>query len=145
MVEEFGSQASLVFSDIRGGFAMVATEKCREASDAGCRQKPGKKLLDHALDSLRADGLDERSAGEAVSWMRRYILFHGKRHPNEMGIHEVDCFLSSADFAGRNGSAAERKPSGPCTSFTSEYSADDGRGVREMRLGSGASPPRPFT
>jgi len=30
-----------------------------------------------------------------VHWVRRYILFHGKRHPQELGAAEVTAFLSS--------------------------------------------------
>jgi len=30
-----------------------------------------------------------------VQWVRRYILFHGKRHPAEMGAVEVSAFLSA--------------------------------------------------
>ena len=29
-----------------------------------------------------------------MDWIRRYILFHGKRHPQEMGKPEVEQFLS---------------------------------------------------
>lgn len=29
-----------------------------------------------------------------VGWIRRYILFHGKRHPAEMGAREIEAFLS---------------------------------------------------
>jgi integron integrase len=29
-----------------------------------------------------------------VDWIRRYILFHGKRHPSEMGVREIELFLS---------------------------------------------------
>src|SRR2546427_6241261 len=30
-----------------------------------------------------------------VGWIRRYILFHGKRHPREMGADDVTRFLSA--------------------------------------------------
>jgi integrase-like protein len=30
-----------------------------------------------------------------VAWVRRYVRFHGKRHPAEMGPAEVTAFLSS--------------------------------------------------
>ena len=30
-----------------------------------------------------------------MGWIKRYIFFHDKRHPNEMGEHEVTQFLSS--------------------------------------------------
>lgn len=29
-----------------------------------------------------------------MQWIRRHILFHGKRHPREMGAPEVEAFLS---------------------------------------------------
>jgi hypothetical protein len=29
-----------------------------------------------------------------VQWIRRYILFHDKRHPNEMGVSEIEAFLT---------------------------------------------------
>jgi integron integrase len=36
-----------------------------------------------------------------VGWIRRYILFHHKRHPSEMGAPEVEAFLSHLATAGR--------------------------------------------
>src|SRR5262249_3815829 len=30
-----------------------------------------------------------------VAWIRRFILFHGKRHPSEMGAEEITRFLSA--------------------------------------------------
>jgi site-specific recombinase XerD len=29
-----------------------------------------------------------------VAWIRRYILFHNKRHPQEVGTAEVEAFLT---------------------------------------------------
>jgi Phage integrase, N-terminal SAM-like domain len=36
-----------------------------------------------------------------VGWIRRYVLFHGKRHPAEMGAQEVSRFLSWLAVEGR--------------------------------------------
>jgi hypothetical protein len=36
-----------------------------------------------------------------VGWIRRYILFHGKRHPVEMGAPEVTRFLSFLAVQGK--------------------------------------------
>lgn len=36
-----------------------------------------------------------------VAWIKRYIFFHGKRHPSEMGAEEVTRFLSSLALPGR--------------------------------------------
>ena len=41
---------------------------------------------------------DEKSY---IGWIRRFILFHGKRHPAEMGAPEVVQFLSSLAVEGR--------------------------------------------
>ncbi|MBL3618730.1 MAG: phage integrase N-terminal SAM-like domain-containing protein, partial [gamma proteobacterium endosymbiont of Lamellibrachia anaximandri] len=29
-----------------------------------------------------------------VDWIRRFILYHGKRHPEQMGAREIEAFLS---------------------------------------------------
>ncbi len=36
-----------------------------------------------------------------VGWIRRYILFHGKRHPADMGAAEVEAFLTALAVEGR--------------------------------------------
>ena len=36
-----------------------------------------------------------------VGWIRRFILANGKRHPNEMGAHEVEAFLTYLATQGR--------------------------------------------
>jgi hypothetical protein len=47
-----------------------------------------KKLLDQVRDTIL---LKHYCAEESyVQWIRRYILFHGKRHPLEMGSAEID-------------------------------------------------------
>lgn len=65
----------------------------------------GKKLLDRAFDALWNAGFDSANATRYVSWMRQYILFHDKRHPQQMGMPEVDAFLASEAFAGPAGTA----------------------------------------
>jgi hypothetical protein len=71
----------------------------------GSTQGRGKKLLDRALDALWNAGFDSDNAARYVSWMRQYILFHDKRHPQEMGMPEVDAFLASETFAGPDGAS----------------------------------------
>ena len=58
------------------------------------------KLLDHAANALRDFGLDQPAAAAAVEVMRQFVLFHGKRHPQQMGMYEVEQFLDSV-AAGR--------------------------------------------
>jgi integron integrase len=44
---------------------------------------------------MRARHLSPRTETAYVAWIRRFILFHGKRHPDTMGESEVGTFLSS--------------------------------------------------
>jgi integrase len=44
-----------------------------------------RKLLDQLRDVLRAKHYSFRTERAYVHWAGRYILFHGKRHPREMG------------------------------------------------------------
>jgi len=53
------------------------------------------RLLDQVREALRLRHYSRRTERAYVAWMRRYILFHGKRHPAEMGGEEVTRFLSS--------------------------------------------------
>lgn len=52
------------------------------------------KLLDQVRHRLRTRHYAIRTEEAYVQWIRRYILFHGKRHPNEMGAAEVGAFLT---------------------------------------------------
>ena len=45
--------------------------------------------------------LQPRTEKAYVGWIRRFILFHGKRHPDEMGETEVTEFLSSLATQGK--------------------------------------------
>ncbi len=53
-----------------------------------------KKLLDQVRDTLRLKHYSYRTEESYVQWIRRYILFHNKRHPKEMGSAEVEAFLT---------------------------------------------------
>lgn len=52
------------------------------------------RLLDRARGVLRARRYSLRTEECYVEWMRRYILFHNKRHPLEMGALEIEEFLT---------------------------------------------------
>jgi len=55
---------------------------------------PGLKLLDRVRWHLRVKRYSIRTETAYVDWIRRFILFHGKRHPETMGETEVAAFLS---------------------------------------------------
>ena len=54
----------------------------------------GRKLLDQVRDTVRLKHYSYRTEQSYVSWTKRYVLFHGKRHPREMGEAEVEAFLT---------------------------------------------------
>ena len=55
---------------------------------------PPRKLLDQMSDCLRTQHYSARTEQSYVEWVRRYILFHQKRHPKDMGAPEVKAFLT---------------------------------------------------
>src|SRR5438876_3422491 len=54
-----------------------------------------RKLLDQVRDAIRARHYSRRTEECRVGWIRRFIVFHGKRHPMEMGEAEITAFLSA--------------------------------------------------
>ncbi|MDP2810220.1 MAG: integron integrase [Rhodocyclaceae bacterium] len=53
------------------------------------------KLLDRVRDRIRRKGYSLRTEKSYAHWIRRFILFHDKRHPTDMGAAEVEAFLTS--------------------------------------------------
>jgi len=53
-----------------------------------------KKLLDQVSDALRTKHYSFRTEQTYIDWIKRYIIFHNKRHPNEMGETEIRAFLA---------------------------------------------------
>ncbi len=53
-----------------------------------------RKLLDQVRDALRLKHSSIRTEQAYVNWIKRFILFHHKRHPRDMGVPEVEAFLS---------------------------------------------------
>jgi integrase len=53
-----------------------------------------KKLLHQVRDTIRLKHYSYRTEESYVQWIRRYILFYGKRHPLEMGSAEIEAFLT---------------------------------------------------
>lgn len=65
----------------------------RSSSGSG-RDVESPRLLDRLRESIRVRHYSIRTEAAYVEWARRYILFHGKRHPAEMGAVEVTAFLT---------------------------------------------------
>ena len=56
-------------------------------------RKP-KKLLDLAKEILRLKHYSIRTEEAYIGWMVRYIHFHNRRHPKDMGVPEIEAFLT---------------------------------------------------
>lgn len=56
-------------------------------------QRP-QKLLDQVRDTIRTKHYSIRTERAYVDWIRRYVLFHNKRHPKHMGSAEIEAFLT---------------------------------------------------
>src|SRR5438128_2694310 len=64
--------------------------------------RPGApRLLDRVREAIRTRNLSPRTEEAYVFWIRRYILFHGRRHPSALGSQEVTRFLSNLATKGR--------------------------------------------
>lgn len=64
-------------------------------TDPGSAGPKRPRLLDRAREAIRARHYSRRTEEAYIAWIRRYILFHGKRHPAEMGAAEITQFLTS--------------------------------------------------
>ena len=105
------SHRSIVMSHRRGNAGMVTLQSHAPVSYAAVRNvanvpacavrettptgPPKLRLLDRVRQALQARHGSRRTEKAYVAWIRRYILFHGKRHPADMGAAEITQFLSS--------------------------------------------------
>jgi integron integrase len=66
------------------------------AHDVTTPQARGAKprLMDVAREAIRRRHYSDRTEETYLHWMKRYILFSGKRHPRELGAPEVTAFLN---------------------------------------------------
>jgi integron integrase len=78
--------------------ALAAALAVRGTGPAG---PPKPRLLDRVRQAIRARHYSRRTEKAYVHWIKRYIFFHAKRHPAEMGAREVTEFLTSLAVAGK--------------------------------------------
>lgn len=67
------------------------------------------RLLDQVRVCLRLANLGQRTETAYVSWIKRFILFHGKRHPVDMGRVEVEAFLTDLAVTRRVGASTQNQ------------------------------------
>ena len=54
---------------------------------------PKLKLLEQVREVIRVKHYSIRTEEAYVHWIKRFIFFHGKRHPREMGAKEIESFF----------------------------------------------------
>jgi len=86
-----------------------ASTAIRYASAAGARREvrepdPSRsrppRLFDRVREAARVRHYSRRTESAYLAWIRRFIFFHRKRHPAEMGAPEITKFLSSLAVEG---------------------------------------------
>ena len=100
------------------------TSKVRE----GFIPNPKLKLLDQVSEVMRFKHYSIRTEKTYREWIKRFILFHGKRHPREMGVFEIERFLSHLAVRGRVGAStqnqAKRENVQACLDYASKLMAN---------------------
>jgi len=90
------SPSGACVSDASGAWA----PECRGAGvvrDRTAQSSSGRaplKLLDRVRTTIRARHYSPRTEKAYVGWIKRFVVYHGKRHPGEMGEPEITEFLS---------------------------------------------------
>ena len=57
-------------------------------------ENPPRKLLDQMRDILQTQHYSSRTENAYVFWAKRFISFHHKRHPKDMGAPEIEAYLT---------------------------------------------------
>ena len=79
----------------RGGASELAQCPMPSIEAGPSAPAPPQRLLDRLREAIRVRHYSIRTEDAYVDWARRFIRFHGRRHPREMGAAEVAVFLSA--------------------------------------------------
>jgi len=80
---------------------------------------PPPRLLDQVRNAIRVRHYSIRTEAAYTDWARRFILFHGKRHPSQRGAPEVAAFLNVSKCP----EPSETAPPNPCAAEVAEVIA----------------------
>jgi len=68
-----------------------------------------RRLLDETRAALRTRHYSRRTEDAYLGWIRRYILFHGKRHPRDLGVEEIGAYLTHLAVDGEVASSTQNQ------------------------------------
>jgi integron integrase len=69
----------------------------------------GRGLFAVAREKIRTRHLAFRTEQAYLQWMRRYVKFHGRRHPRDMGPREVEAFLTHLAVEAKVGASTQNQ------------------------------------
>ena len=72
----------------------------RMSGEGSAGTSPPPRLLDAVTERLRVRHYSLRTERAYIAWIRRFILANDKRHPRELGVIEVEAFLTSLAVQG---------------------------------------------
>ena len=70
---------------------------------------PAPSLLDRVREVIRVKHYSLRTEEAYVAWIRRYVRYHGKRHPSELGSAEIEAFLTALAVVDNVASATQTR------------------------------------
>lgn len=70
---------------------------------------PAPKLLEQVRDRIRVKHYSIRTETQYLQWIKRFILFHDKRHPRDMAAPEIEAFLTHLAVVGNVSSSTQNQ------------------------------------
>ena len=70
---------------------------------------PAPSLLERVREVIRVKHYSLRTEEAYVAWIRRYVRYHGKRHPSELGSAEIEAFLTALAVVDNVASATQNQ------------------------------------
>ena len=95
---------------------------------AGSTARP--RLLDRVRERIRYRHYSYRTERAYVDWVRRFVRFHGLRHPQDMGAKEIEAFLSHLATVRDVAASTHNQPCRRSCSSTVTCSASSPHGIR---------------
>src|SRR2546428_9274468 len=87
------------------------------------------RLLERVRQTFRAQRYSRNTEEAYLRWMRRFMLFHGKRHPRELGEGDVTALL--AHLADDGASASAQNQAASAIPLLSEVALGERRASRD--------------
>jgi Phage integrase, N-terminal SAM-like domain len=79
---------------VRAGMRLANTARMQPSDSSHAAGPKTPKLLDRLRTAIRLRHFSRKTEEAYVGWVRRFILFHRKRHPADMGEVDVTAFLT---------------------------------------------------